>query len=332
MVEATDAGVTDATDSGAPDVTPIGPQPYLSTEDAARVCSLVARCATLSYSIGLSMGIPVVGEQFATCVHFLASPIPPSRPGFDLQQGVLRKIAAAVSCKQALDATPTELLYGADPRCPDGGAASTCYDDTHTVYCDGTNGVGSYSTCSGTRGGEKCVEVQVPDAGAVGICAKGACDAFVPEAFCEKGTILHTCDPRGYKVETVFDCGWLGLTCANGENGFPTCLSPTESTTCASYGETRCEDDRVLFCTGGETTSQWSSFACADVGATCVPGSATGTRPPFCLHREAECSPIEPGTGTCTGNEIDLCVDGRRVSFDCASIEKRCDPQAHACL
>lgn len=323
-------GGPDGGDAGAPDVAPIGPQPYLSTEDAARACSLVSRCPTLAISIGLSVGIPVAADQFASCVHFLASPIPPSRPGFDLQRGVLRKIAEAADCKQALEAAPTELLYGADPRCPDGGGYTSCYDDTHTVFCQGTM-FGAFSTCAGTRGGEKCVTVDVPDAGPVGICAKGACDAFVPDAFCEKGTILHTCDPRGSRVETVFDCGWVGLTCANGPEGYPTCLSPSETTSCTQYGQTRCEGGRLLFCMGDQS-AQWSAFDCGAVGAECVAGSASGTRLPLCLHRDAECSPLEVGTGTCTGSTISLCVDGRKTTFDCGSIAKRCDPQARACL
>src|SRR5687767_8265748 len=117
---AIDAG-PDTVDAPFADVVPLGPQPYLSIEDAARACSLVARCPTLPISIGLSLGVPVAPDQFATCVHFLASPIPPSRLGFDLQRSVLAKIAAAKDCKEALAAAPIELLYGADPRCADAG-------------------------------------------------------------------------------------------------------------------------------------------------------------------------------------------------------------------
>jgi hypothetical protein len=285
---------------------------------------------TLPVSLGLSIALPVASDQFASCVHFLASPVPPSRPGFELHRGVLESAVGASTCHEALAAMPTELLFGADPRCPE-VAGSVCYDESHAVFC-GDQGFGTFSRCSETRGGTKCVEIDV-DGGRAGVCARGPCEGNIPEARCEK-TTLHTCDPRSYKLEIRFDCAWMGLKCSVGPEGYQTCVSADgDDARCPTFGVATCEGDRVRFCTGGEAL-RWSTFSCGEIGATCQGGMlADGGGPlPFCLHADARCSPLDASVGACAGDVIDLCVDGAPVSFDCASIGKRCDPRARACL
>ncbi len=322
-----DAG---AQDTSAADAPVIGPRAYLSLDDAVRACALVARCPTLPVSIGLSIAVPVAPDQLATCVHFLASPVSPTRLGFARQQGVLQRVAAAKDCKEALAAMPTELLYGADPRCNDAGSApSSCWDETHVLYCGG-DGFGVLYQCGDDRGGDKCLTYSTPDAGTGAACATRTCDAFVPDAFCENGSILRACDPRGSKLETVFDCAWQGLTCALTSPASPDCVGAEDRTPCPRYGFAECSGDRVRFCTSGEPP-QWSTFDCAAVGARCE-GSGGDTQRPFCIHRSAKCSPLDASVGTCSGTRISLCVDGESVSFDCATVGKTCDPGAKACL
>lgn len=327
--EGTDAGDA-ASDAG--DAAPSGPRPYLSVDDAVRVCALVERCPSLPYSIELSLGVAVQAGRFGACVHALASPVPSSRLGFELQRGVLAKVATARTCQEALDATPTELLYGADPRCPV-GAQSGCHDPTHAVYC-GDAGYGTYSSCFDGHGGGSCLEIDVPDGGGkFGVCGTGPCDEAVPESRCE-GTVVFTCDPRQYKLATAFDCAWLGLACARVADTVFTCVTPGQSDLrCPAFGLAQCDGDVARLCSGGEVP-RWSTFACGDIGATCAGGMSDNGAgpPPFCLRKGADCSPLDAELGACVGTTIDLCVDGSLRRFDCASVGKQCDPVARACL
>jgi hypothetical protein len=208
---------------------------------------------------------------------------------------------------------------------------SACWDDTHVVYC-GLDGIGVLYACGATRGGDKCLTYEVPDAGVAAACARGACDAFVPDAYCENGTIVRACEPRAFKLETMFDCAWVGLTCAMTNPGSPDCRTPDDREPCPRYGFAECNGDRVRFCTNWDPR-QWSTYDCAAIGARCV-GSGGDTQRPFCIHRDAKCSPLDSSVGTCTGTgtTISLCVDGATVAFDCASVGKTCDPAAKACL
>jgi hypothetical protein len=325
-----DAGDAAASDAG--DAAPSGPRPYLSIADAVKVCSLVERCPSLPYSIGLSLAVPIVQGQFVTCVHTLASPVPPSRLGFELQRGVLARIAAARTCQEALDATPTELLYGADPRCPAAGSPSGCRDGAHAVFC-GDSGYGTYSTCVSGHGGASCLEVDVPDGGGrFGVCGTGTCDQAVPESRCE-GTTVVTCDPRQYKLATAFDCAWLGLACGRVADTVFTCVTPGGDQRCPGFPIATCNGDEMRFCVASDAP-RWSTFECGEIGATCAGGmrqDGSGP-PPFCLKKGAKCSPQDAELGGCAGSAIDLCVDGALTQFDCARVGKQCDRAARACL
>lgn len=306
---------------------------YLSLDDAIAVCSLVARCPTLQYSIALSVAIPVDQHQFPACVQTLAGQIPASRLGIDLQRGALAGVVGKKDCGEALAALPVELLAD-DPRCVVGRA---CGSATTAVACNdsGTETLGTLNRCAPDLGGPSCSVVSLPnDGGSYAVCSEGACTGtFVADAHCE-GTVLKTCDPTYSKIKTTFDCAWLGLGCGQGAQGYATCVSPESSAKCPGFNAADCAGDTMRYCVAAEAQPSWSTFACADVGATCRGGRFAdgGGTPPICTPKDGECSPYDADMGACDGSRISLCVDGKRVSFDCATAQKQCDRTARACL
>jgi hypothetical protein len=328
-----------------PDVVDAGPSTYLSLQDAARVCSLVAQCGTLPYSIELSIGIAVDIDHFAACLHTLSSPIPPSRRGVSLQRAVLADIAKAGSCLQALAATPLELVaVPPDNRCTAPGTRTCADNGRAAIYCpnpptDGGTYAGTYARCGETRGGTSCVEVTIPDSGGVkvGVCGIGPCaDASIGEAYCEQGnpSVLHTCDPNTYRLETRYDCALVGLDCRRLGSGALTCFLPGFETACPYFGAADCVGDTARFCTAVDSAGRWSTLACGEIGSECKGGYDIQTRigaPPTCVPKERECTPFDSDIGLCDGDAIRVCLSGKRDKFDCASIGRRCNASRHSC-
>jgi hypothetical protein len=230
---------------------------------------------------------------------------------------------------------PVELVAN-DARC--NKVRHGCIDQSEAVACDdngGGNILGTVSRCAVDLGGPQCTNVSLPnDGGTFGVCSEGACTGtFVPDSHCE-GTVLKTCDPTYSKIKTTYDCAWLGLKCGKGTTSSATCVSPTTDAKCPGFGAADCSGDTARHCVATQSQQSWSTFACGEIGATCEGGrlSDGGGSPPICTPKNAECSPYDPDMGACEGSHISLCVDGKRVSFDCATQQKQCDPNARACL
>ncbi len=318
-----DAGVD--VDAAPPDAT------YLSLADAVSVCVLVGRCPTLQYSIGLSLGIPLDQKELPACVQMLAGKIPSSRRGLELQRGALARIVSKKDCGEALETLPVELI--ADQRC---NIRRGCNNATEAVACDDSSGqlIGTINRCATDRGGPQCTTVTLPnDGGTYGVCSEGACTGtFVADAHCE-GTKLVTCDPQFSKIKSTFDCAWVGLGCGKGSSDYATCLSPEMSAKCPGFGAADCFGDTMRYCISGDSQQSWSTFACAEVGASCEGGRFVdgGGVPPVCTPKDAECSPFDADIGACDASNVALCVDGKRLSFDCATLGKQCDRVAKGC-
>jgi hypothetical protein len=66
----------------------------------------------------------------------------------------------------------------------------------------------------------------------------------------------------------------------------------------------------------------YGRFDCAAVGAVCKSNGDAA----LCAFATDDCTPWDPDVDICDGDghTIRVCVGGKRVSFDCASIGARC--------
>jgi hypothetical protein len=108
---------------------------YLSLDDAARVCSMVFKCQELAPSVLVSVAVPVDPINYSLCVHWLAAPMPPDRPGLAVQAQTFECIAQSTTCNAASSCLSEELIAPTDPRCADAGTdgGERCADDGGTV-------------------------------------------------------------------------------------------------------------------------------------------------------------------------------------------------------
>jgi len=298
------------------------PPAYLPVADAARLCSLIFRCQDLPTSITSSSGVPVDPGNFSDCMTWLAGPIPPSRVGFSLQKALLECMAKATTCAGAAACGSFEQLAANDPRCADAGADAgldRCVDNGATVLvCSGnfalhcsTPYFGPGSTCR-------------LDLNGLYWCASGdncnvqtSCLGSVLD-YCGVDTINNMPAPTGLRFG--INCGVVGNTCGlDPDSGADDCLTDGQYRACSGI-DRRCTGDVVEVCNG----SSISLFKCADLGAKCV--DAQGT--PRCARSDDACTPFDANVNVCNGSMFHLCVGGKVVDFDCASIGKSCKPPA----
>lgn len=293
---------------------------YLSTTDAALVCARVVECPTLAGSLVVSTGIPLAAD-FPACMQWVSGPVPAGRLGFASQQSVLREIAAATSCAEALGRLPREILAGNDPRCAsDAGAGSRCLDSTTSLDC-------------ATRVRARCDDGRLFGPGATcrdGTCSTGACGA--PALVWCTGDRLDLCVPTDAGRQAGhWDCTALGLKCET-SGAASMCSTPGGDQPCKSFrpGDTACSDDKLKakVCVAAVGT-HWGIVDCTQLGAgaSCEALASGGVA---CAPPRAECA-LE-SAGSCDRSTISLCVGGRRTSFDCASIGRTCDPARRACV
>ncbi len=314
-----DAGA-DASDAGAdvvPDAAPT--RSYLSLEDAARACSLVFRCPSLAPSLVASMAIPVDDMNYSLCLHWLAGPISKQRVGFGLQSEALTCVAGAGTCDDAAACLFAEVMSPGDPRCADAGdgGEETCDDDGGTVlrcqynyalhcnsayYAPGSKcleGINGWRGCGlekGCTGGTSCVGSTLTycatdslkyglncaymgygcgiesDSGYPCIPEDGFTICSIPGASRCANDKVWVCDGL---FESAFDCASLGFECTAVE-GAPRCAPKAAACTPSDTDQNVCQGDSIDVCVGGDATT----FDCASIGATCVPGSQGKT--PHC--------------------------------------------------
>lgn len=287
------------------------PQALLPFADAARVCARVASCPLLSTSLALSNGVPVDPLTYSLCVHWLAAPVPPSRVGLPVQRQVLSCMAKATSCGDAAACLAFEALPAGDARCADAGATSHCVDSSTVARCDQS----LVFHCGAATFGPGAQCIQGNDGQYV--CGQTGC----PPTACQ-GDLIDGCQyPAMRHVDT--DCAAAGLNCGPDPSDPQqvTCLTePGKVLACGAPGSTSCQGDKALVCVGG----QLSEFDCSSLpGGTCT---ADGGGARCVVPRDDACSPYDADVDVCTGTTITLCVDGRHVCFDCASIGQQCVP------
>lgn len=307
VAEAGDAG-----DGGGAE----GGSGYLSLADGVRFCSNAFKCPFLAPSSLQSLGVPVDIAHFSGCVSWVAGPIPPDRPGIDVQRRALECAARANGCTAAGTCMWWENIDPKDPRCTgyDGGANGSCADDAGTVqYCTG------------------------------GILAHCDNEGYAPGSFCQKGKdgewrcALQMCaQNQSESCMGAYEmyCGatsnlWQGLNCAatgytcglDPQSGFINCLTGGQLKACSATSVTcGASGTNVSVCDG----VQVGEFNCLALGGTCDGIAAL----PRCKLPNEQCSPYDVNVDQCTGSTLAMCVGGRKQSFDCASIGLVCKPAA----
>ena len=142
-----DAAVTGDAASGSG-----GALTYLSLDDAARVCALLFQCDTpsgpatpanpggepnllLTQSLLASLAFPADPWNFASCMNWLAGPLPPDRLGVQAQRSILACMAGKTTCTDAFSCLPVEVMSPNDARCPSSNV-ELCTADNLSLQCD----------------------------------------------------------------------------------------------------------------------------------------------------------------------------------------------------
>jgi hypothetical protein len=286
------------------------PSAFLDLEDAIRACRWAFECPTLSRTIGMSLSLPLDATSLSSCAHWLAGPVPGSRPGSALQAQALRCVAKAESCGDANRCGFVEALPSGDDRCSgaQADAAPYCEGDETLVECQklrlhhcGSARFQAGSQCdTGPGGVSTCSFAECGDAGAVS-CA-------LDTQFICYGSLL-----------TGVDCTTAGLECGTilycaAEEGLP---DPCED----EPGTPDCSGSVARICDG----TLRSHFRCGDLdGGSCEQSGGRGR----CVLEGSACTPSGFASAPCDGSTVSLCVMGIEVGFDCASIGLACHPPA----
>lgn len=288
------------------------PTAFLDLDDAVRACRWAFECPTLSRSIGMSLSVPLDTQSLSTCAHWLAGPVPDTRAGRPIQSQVLRCVALAPDCATASACAFVEALAEDDERCsgPFAGAEPYC-DDVGTLvdcpesrihHCDSVRFQEGSECQTSPLGYSTCAFDDCGDAGAY---------------FCAADIQLLCADTLLVGV----DCTTAGLVCGSSifcaADGESLLAEPCEE----PAGTTDCSGDVARVC----DESVRSHFRCGDLdGGSCEQSGGKGR----CVLAESTCSPASVDTAACDGDRVSLCVAGRSVSFDCASVGLTCRPPA----
>jgi hypothetical protein len=160
------------------------------------------------------------------------------------------------------------------------------------------------------------------------VCVKGACVPATPGAACAfmspppehcTGNSRVTCiyDSLNAGVEDARDCGAAATCTMLGQSAL--CL-PNDAPTCATPG-LRCDGATLVACypIGGRMVEYRQN--CALAGRTCGPGAAStqlGCQATVGTACTANLNSATPNYGTCAGNDVSACVDGKTVKITCA--------------
>ena len=300
-----------ASPDAAPDRSDVGETPdasaypaYLSLDDAAQACSLIARCPELGDQLLAMLLVDLPPENYSLCVEWLAGPLPPSRLGLESQRKVLRCVALASSCAAADLCCSSRILDCAtDPRCSDAG--THCEGNSLLTYRAGDDaGAWQESRCDSAASNSEATCLRT-DAGDY-TCAKAGCVS--QDAVCVGNVLYGGCN--GGTTE-VIDCALFGVRCSGDSCLWGTCSRAVSGSACVGGAVEVCE-----------LNNGSSLFRCQDLSALCQQGP-THAR---CAPVGATCSSLDPDVNACTGAAVRLCVGGQSVSFDCSRIGQTCVP------
>jgi hypothetical protein len=296
---------------------PGAPNTYLSLDDAARVCSLVAICPDLAITITASVAVPLDFTQtsFSACMNWLAGSVSSAHIGFPTQQSMFQCMAAASTCDAAYACAyirPLDAGLGpCSEGCVDGGSA--------IVRC--VNGVALESPCSPPlwEDGGSCFFDNLLKAPFCGTSAAGCSPGGLS---CAGATTLSYCPATGAGSNAwSLDCEVFGEVCVPGTPY--NCDSPLDASVCGPVvgSEVGCTPDSraIRYC--NQQPRIHTTFDCTLSGRTCALSSA-GL--PFCKGCNDTCTPFDTTMNQCSGSNVTICVDGVSKAYDCAAIGKQC--------
>ena len=279
---------------------------YLSVADGVAFCSNVFACPNLATSVEWSIDVPVDQNHFSSCVDWVSGPLPKDRNGHDVTAAILQCIAKAKSCTAAGACLWQEQLPTGDPRCngKDAGKLGSCGDDGGSIYFCGANPGLLHCANAFFSAGSTCM---YDDAGAPW-CTTLPCGAQQ----C-LGDMLSYCGTDGLQFSQ--NCAMGGFTCGfDSKEGYDDCLTNGSRKVCNSLAIS-CSGTTVEICDGYFI----SDYDCATYGGTC---DQTGF--PRCKRPNESCTPLDGDVDVCTANNLTLCVNGAKTTFDCTTLGKTC--------
>lgn len=364
LLETIEAGTNDGASSadGAADAD-TGFLGLADLETAAKVCSLVAECELLDASLVVSLRVGVNVKNFSYCMHVLTTSFEQGRPGRTQVAQLLRQIANATSCPAAARLLYYDFVADPSSPCPrlgtDGGSAADAGGDggdasapVEGVYCSDENTLkicdeqSSYHLHCDAIPGQRCVPVDKQALGdptlPAGLCSISlSSTAPCLGASCDSsGSFLDSClleVDAGSAIERYMterqSCTLLGLRCVTetSRNSVGCAASDGIVRRNNQYLGSYCEGPRLMttnghFLGGVDCSELEPGGRCVDCFAAGVPCTAQ-TQGASCGRADDECTVYGEDVNLCEGTSIKLCVDGRRISFDCASIGRTCQQQ-----
>jgi hypothetical protein len=300
-------GASSAGSGGAGGAGGGGPIGYLDLASAARLCGLAEDCDGLAASLFLSTGLPIGQASDATfatvtvnqsvCTTLLAGPLPPFQPGVRERRALLEQAVAGGTCAGALGPLPVQVLIGDTAPCDHG---SRCADNKESATLCGASVIelecGSTlfpaTTCTFSACGIQGCSASVSCSGEVGSICLGT------------GTFA-----------TQINCASEGLTCVGGacvtaEGAFIPCAN-TDAVTSTCNGQ-------ALYACNGFIISDLN---CMGTGATCVQDDGTLGIGAYCAYPTTDCV---PGSESCNGDTLTLCLAGETTQVDCSSFDESC--------
>lgn len=314
---------------------------YLDFDGATRACARIASCPELAASLRQSIYAPIDGDDFSACMSWIAGPTPAPPGGFASQTEVLSRIAAATSCDAAHAELTVRVLAPDDDRCPD--STDQCTSEGDLLDCHRRRVV----RCPG--GAFTSGQCQIAEDGS-GRCAVGDCDLTNLKINSCAGSSLSVCE-QGVKLNQQINCGAIGEVCIttpeSSEWGVvlsakaAVCTStdnPSPAALCRDApfdGYTICTPDGAAVAVCGEVATIKKGttigdtitiagvealYRCReDLGFSCEPGAVAR-----CVAPDAECAPGDADVNRCDGDDIDVCIGGRRERIDCGAAGARC--------
>jgi hypothetical protein len=315
-----DSGRAASPDSGSFALPDAGPTFRFSAEIVASGCAKAVACANSMGTLALGISKQGIGR----CVENLTrvgvldlkrySWLLSIWDDFDwlLQIALMQNMA----CVQAASDCPAIL------GCLNQGRTETactipanysgerrCSDTTHLRGC--MFGIEMSFDCAEL--GLECVELTGLDNDRV----LATCAARVTSGQPIEMTLAVTCegDLARFKLgdgEFVFDCDWLGATCAPGSYALaeePTyCVGKSAATCDAGSNGSRCEGDSLINCLGGHEAA-WS---CASWGGTCSKNDN-----PYYPACQFACAATAE---SCAGNVLGYCGPTGMTAIDCSAL------------
>jgi hypothetical protein len=322
---------------------------YVDFAGAARTCARVFACPGLDVALRRSIAAPIDGQNFSTCLSWLAGPSPTPPGGFAAQAAVLAQVAAATSCEAAASGLGVVPLAASDPLCA-GGATTGCTSTGDvfdcaagvTVRCDGAQFAEGSACQEDPVLGPRCAVPEPPGCkpsfAGIGTCSGSllCADNLPPQEEIDCSAFGEGCISDMVTVPGLLHHELTAPVslCAAVEDTDPTiCKGVAEgAATCTPSGAmVVCDHVRTSTLPDGALPVLYAAvevlYDCqADLGWGCTAPAPGSGAIPFCSPPGAACAPTDAGVNTCDGDVLAACVAGQAQPIDCGAVGASCHP------